>query len=122
MLILMMLIGMTMQATDNLVPYGDYYQSNTKDGRWNNGTYVILVAAEWCSPCKMLKDKLRADFKDIQVGLVDLDKDEVTKSLMQYGDGKVPLLLRYDIVEGKVNLRKWDRKEDLKIFLANPIK
>jgi hypothetical protein len=58
----------------------------------------------------------------LNVGLVDLDKDEVAKTLMQYGDGKVPLLLRYDIVDGKVNLRKWDRKEDLKIFLANPIK
>ena len=62
---------------------------------------LVLVTAEWCPPCKIMKNTTipelmqKQAFKDFHYSTVDLDKDEkLARQLI--GDRGVPQLIMYE--------------------------
>lgn len=72
---------------------------------------VLYFGAEWCGPCKELKRRLESDeakeeMPDLQLGYIDIDKDENNKISNMYKVKALPtqifvLLVETQIVEVK---------------------
>ncbi len=65
---------------------------------WENKDKVIVVyfGAEWCGPCKKLKQKLDTDetllqMPNLVVGHLDVDEDENNKLAEMYQASSIPL-------------------------------
>lgn len=103
-------------------------QDQTALGRWlpyadwskavhGSGTQFLLVSADWCGPCKILKQQIERELfpKSICVVLVDFDKDDDAKLMV--GDGTLPRFIRYTVsVDGGVSGVYWTGKTSLKHF------
>lgn len=56
---------------------------------------ILYFGAEWCSPCKVLKQVLqevRGDFEDLQVNYYDIEKFPMLSK--QYNIRSVPTLIK----------------------------
>ena len=77
------------------------YKTAFQRAQQDNKPLLILVTAEWCPPCRMMKQTTIPQmvdderFRDFHFALVDVDKD--TKNARNLiGDGLVPQLIIYE--------------------------
>lgn len=101
------------------IDYNQFYQKAYDGKAWKDGTYFVLITADWCAPCQNLKSRLTTEFRHIEVVLVDFDTEVIKDKLMDGSDKKIPCFIRYDIKDGKSIRRYWDRAEDLSKFLES---
>lgn len=94
------------------VEYSKWWNSEIPDGR-----HYVLVSAEWCEPCKRMKEDLRrlalAEGQDIVI--IDVDRHPKLAEKIN-SSGRIPALLEYTKKGKKWTARKYDGG-DLKKFL-----
>lgn len=99
--------------------YNDFIkESYSKDG-FKEGTYYILVSADWCMPCQRLKDQLKKVIfpKGKNVVLVDYDKEEtLRKKLLEGTDKSIPKLFKYKVDNNGKGVRTFWNNSDLEGF------
>ena len=91
-------------------------QDNATTGRWvhyrdwsrkapADGTYFVLVTADWCAPCQVLKRQIEAEVfpQAINVIVVDFDRDNEVARKMLCGNGTILRGIRYTVNDGKTS-------------------
>ena len=99
-------------AGADFMEYDKWHSSEKKDGR-----HYVLVSAEWCPPCKKLKERLRGDeYSGEKIIILDVDKHpELSKKVLR-GRG-IPTMIEYNLSGGEWKpARYWDGA-DLNKFL-----
>jgi thiol-disulfide isomerase/thioredoxin len=80
--------------------YNDFIKESYIDKSFKEGTYYILVSADWCAPCQKLKEQIKKVIfpKGKNIILVDYDKEEtIRKKLLEGTDKTIPKLFRYKV-------------------------
>ena len=79
------------QEYNNLIQY-------QHEDHWDSGTYYVLVSANWCDPCKELKQRLKKYPKQT-IYTLDLDSDKEMSSLVMGDQKTIPCLVKYDVTD-----------------------
>lgn len=95
-------VSNTSQPTD--------YKTAYKKAQSDDRPLLVLVTAEWCPPCKMMKDttipQMVSDnkFRNVHFASIDFDKDpKNARNLI--GNRGIPQLVLYEKIDGKWNVR-----------------
>lgn len=97
-------------ATINLPSDPTDYKTAFFRAQEDNKPLLVLVTAEWCPPCRMMKQTTIPEmvddnrFRDFHFALVDVDK-EPKNARNLIGDGLVPQLIVYEKKDGE-----WDTR------------
>ena len=86
------------------------YQTAYKQAQLDDQPLLVLVTAEWCPPCKIMKSTtipqmISSDkFRNVHFASIDLDKDpKNARNLI--GNRGVPQLILYRRIDGEWNVR-----------------
>lgn len=106
------------QGKGEFITYKQLSDSFKKDGEYVEGDYFVVVTAEWCAPCQVLKRQLKDnDFYGKKIALVDLDQDGELASKLMSPRKTIPQLIRYRITEnGKKIVKSFRDLESLEEF------
>jgi thiol-disulfide isomerase/thioredoxin len=115
-LIILLLLCSTAVGQEYL-PYKEIEKFRKPDGQlMEPGTYFVLVTADWCIPCKKLKEEL--DKFDRTYYVVDYDKQlKIRNKLLDPREG-IPKLIRYDCKENGCLPTTYNKAVPLKDFLV----
>ncbi len=118
----MIMVAMTGFAVENPTDYKSAYEKAQKGDK----PLLVLVTAEWCPPCKVMKTTtiptlLQKDaFKDFHYATVDLDAEtKVARQLI--GQRGVPQLIMFEKRDGnwvRRYLRGIQSPETVEAFVA----
>ena len=97
----MVLVAASAVSTCSVAQEPTDYRTAYKNAQDGNKPLLVLVTAEWCPPCKVMKTTTipelmqKKAFQDFYYSTVDLDKDEsLARQLI--GDRGVPQLIMYE--------------------------
>lgn len=103
--------------------------------RESNGIGVIIVSAEWCKPCKKLKDlasglrwdtTVSPEIRSLPWAVVDIDKQPKTAKLLRGNTRSVPVIvvIKHDPAKGwkGVKMVGLPSRERLLEFLGKAVK
>lgn len=99
--------------------YNEFIKESYIDKNFKEGTYYILVSADWCAPCQRLKEQIKKVIfpKGKNVVLVDYDKEEtIRKKLLEGTDKTIPKLFRYKVDQNGKGVRTFYNGSDLEGF------
>jgi thioredoxin-like negative regulator of GroEL len=98
----LIVIAATGVAVDSPADYSTAY----KKAQQGDKPLLVLVTAEWCPPCQIMKSTTiptlmqKQAFKDFHYATVDLDRD-ATVARQLIGNRGVPQLIMYEKRDGK---------------------
>lgn len=91
----------------SFIEYGRWWNSEIEDGR-----HYVLISAEWCEPCKRLKNELKsaALANGMDVIVLDVDRHPDPSKKMN-PSGIIPCLLEYTKAGDRWTVRKYSGSE-----------
>lgn len=72
------------------------------DSTFSIGTYYILVSADWCAPCKVLKEQLKA-YPDTVIYYVDYDKETSLATRLMAGEKGLPFFAKFEVKQNRID-------------------
>jgi thiol-disulfide isomerase/thioredoxin len=112
-------LGFTQEKIGGFKNYNDFIKESYSKNSFKEGTYYILVSADWCPPCQRLKEQLKKTIfpKGKSVVLVDYDKEEaLRKKLLEGTDKSIPKLFKYKVDKNGKGVRTFWNNSDLEGF------
>lgn len=102
-----LLLFFTLTASLHGQKYTDYSNVERLNGvPTKDGEYYVLVSAEWCTPCKQLKESLKA-YPEQVIYTVDFDREPSLASMVMGTRKTIPTFVKYGVTNKVASTNYW---------------